>query len=73
MKDLLQKERHLVQRLGNVEDEFAESLLNLLYVESHNFVYFPINLFVALTNNPNVEYKLIDALFFILKSGLKMP
>lgn len=51
-----------------MDDEFAESLLRLLYVESHSFVNFPINLFIALTNNPNVEYKLIDALFFILKN-----
>lgn len=31
-------------------------------------MYFPINLFISLTNNPNVEYKLIDALFYVLKT-----
>ena len=51
-----------------MDDEFAEALLALLYVESHSFVYFPINLFISLTNNPNVEYKLIDALFYVLKT-----
>lgn len=57
-----------MHKLWNVDDEFIESLINLLYVEAHSFVNFPINLFISLTNNPNAEYKLIDTLFFILKT-----
>lgn len=60
------------QKLGHIEDEVGEQLLQLLYVEAHSFVYFPINLFIALSNNPNVEYKFIDTLFFILRSGLSL-
>lgn len=57
-----------MHKLWNVDDDFIESVINLLYVDAYSFVDFPINLFISLTNNPNVESKLIDALFFILKT-----
>lgn len=68
VKNLLLKDKHLLQKLGSLEDEFIEQFIGLLYVESHSFVYFPINLFVALTNNPTIENKIMDGMFFILKS-----
>ena len=38
VKELLLKDKHLNHRLGNIDDEFVESIINLLYLESHRFV-----------------------------------
>ncbi|CAD8063012.1 unnamed protein product [Paramecium sonneborni] len=68
LQNLLHNQRLLIQKLGNFDDDFTNSLLSLLYVESHGFKNFPTNLFISLCNNYIVENKLIDTLFFILKT-----
>ncbi len=70
---MLSKDKHLLHKIGSVEDDAIESLLNLLYLESYSFVYFPVNLFLALCNNPLAETKLLDALFFILRTAYSLP
>jgi E3 ubiquitin-protein ligase HUWE1 len=70
LKEHFLKDKHLLSKLGNLDDEFIEALLNLLYVESHSFVYYPINLLASLQSNPVLECKILDALFFILKQQI---
>lgn len=67
LKEHFLKDKHLLAKLGNLDDEFIEALLSFLYVESHSFVYFPINLLASLQSNPVLESKILDALFYILK------
>ena len=66
---MLSKDKHLLHKVGHVEDETIEALLGLFYLESYTFVYFPVNLLVALCNNPTAETKLLDAVFFILRTA----
>jgi hypothetical protein len=61
---------HMVKIL-TVDDLFIEKLIELLFVDDFSFSKFPFELFKTLVTIPSNEFRILDAVIFLLRRDVK--
>ncbi|KAL4470186.1 hypothetical protein ABPG74_011797 [Tetrahymena malaccensis] len=68
-RDQIVEDATIAPLLSEIADEeVMERVIELLYVGSESFINYPFNLLTSLQENPYSEYKILDAMMFILRN-----
>jgi hypothetical protein len=54
--------------MQHLDEKIIEQLLKLMYTDNASFTNYPFSFLKAITLNPSLEFKTMDALMFILKN-----
>lgn len=66
---LLERGIEYIQKIiPNIDEKLVETLLSFLYLDKSTFTKFPIVLLKNIILNPKYEFKVLDALLFLLQS-----
>lgn len=67
-KEIILKDKGLLNKLYLTDEKLIESVLKLMYLEQSAFSRFPFQLLKSLTVNPSSEFKVLDAMMFVLNN-----